>query len=361
MPAANPLTVLQYTGYVDDRGGIVTSIRHLAAAGDFRSILGVSRRFRAGSELSLEVMGLPPIEAEKITPATMWRARAVALPVRDWLRGGPGRVFHGHSRAGLCVALWLHALGESRAVVSVHCYGRQRWFYRAAKRILDGRLRWLTPAMRRHYYGGGQVDWTDCVPNGVPGRPVPTMHRWPGQPPLRIGGAGQLTANKRWHLVLEALARLPPDIPVEFYHAGGPTGDAASAAYAEALTLSTWRLGLEKRVHWLGWQPSSAPLLTKVDAVVVPFQHESFSLVALEALYAGIPVMAARGGGPDDLVLQGVNGWLFPADDPEALASLWRQLLQPAPWNELRMDPQHLGRFSAAHVAGQWAEIYATL
>jgi len=336
-------------------------IRHLAATGCFRCVLGVNAGFGRQDGPALDVLELPRVEGERISLGNIWRARAAARAVRDWLRAEPGRVFHGHSRAGLLVALWLRWWGEPPVVVSVHCYGRQRWFYRAAKKILGQRLRWLTPAMRRYYFGGVPADWTDCVPNGVPGTPAAEMRCWPGGRTLRLGGAGQLTANKRWHLVIAALARLPADAPVEYYHLGGSTGDPDSTAYTQELKALTARHGLDDQVHWLGWQPSSAGLLREVDAVVVPFHQEAFSLIALEALYAGVPVIAARGGGPDDLILDGVNGWLFEPDDPAALAALWRDLLQPDAWRELRVDTGHLQRFSAPVVAEQWARIYERL
>ena len=69
----------------------------------------------------------PWIYGERISLGNFWCARSVALAVRRWLQAEPGRVFHGHSRAGLLVGLWLRLLGERRVVVSVHCYGRQRW------------------------------------------------------------------------------------------------------------------------------------------------------------------------------------------------------------------------------------------
>jgi glycosyltransferase involved in cell wall biosynthesis len=361
MAGDHRFTVLQYTGYDESRGGIMTGIGHLAATDIFHCVLGVNQGFQRPAGPALEIMEFTRIDGEKINAVNFWRARVVAQQVRSWLRAGPGRIFHGHSRAGLLVALWLHWSGESRVVASVHCYGRQRWFYRAAKTILGSRLRWLTPAMKRYYYGGKGADWKDCVPNGLPGVPTPAMRRRTGDRPLRIGGAGQLTANKRWHLLLGALARMPTDAPVEFWHAGGPTGDAASAAYAEELKSFVTRHGLQHRVRWLGWQPSSADLLREVDAVIVPFHQESFSLVALEALYAGVPVIAASGGGPDDFIRHGENGWLIPPDDPAAIARQLAELLVAGTWAGLRDDPEHLRRFGIGAVAAQWAEVYAVL
>ena len=67
------------------------------------------------------------------------------------------RIFHGHSRAGLLVGLWLRLFGGERVVVSVHCHGRQKWFYRWAALVLGERMVWLTPAMKAHYDVGART------------------------------------------------------------------------------------------------------------------------------------------------------------------------------------------------------------
>jgi len=362
MSRDHPLTVLHYTGYDEARGGIMTGISHLAAAGAFRCVVGVNRGFQCPAGLALDVVEFSRIEGEKINAVNFWRARAVARQVRDWLRAGPDRIFHGHSRAGLLVALWLHWSGEARVVASVHCYGRQRWFYRGMKKILGPGLRWLTPAMKRHYYHGEGTDWSDCMPDGL-GAPLPSaLRRWPGGRSLRIGGAGMMVRWKRWDLVLGALALLPADCAVEFMHIGGPVDEPESRAYEQELLADTQSRGLSARVRWLGWQPSSVELLRQADAVVVPSDGEPFSMIALEALFAGVPVIATRGGGPEDFILEGKNGWLVPAGDAEALAQRFRQCLDPTAWRSLQLRPGHLRKFSVPEtLAARWAEIYAAL
>lgn len=356
--AAGNFTVLHYSGHTADRGGVHAVIRGLAAGGAGAALLGVSPGFRLQGE-ALPLWEGPPVAGETIGLANAWRARAVARAVQAWLAAGPDRIFHGHSRAGLLVALWLHRLGERRFVVSVHCYGRQRWFYRWAKKVLGPRLRWLTPAMKR-YYRSGEDNWDDCVPNGLPGVPAAEMRRWPGGRPLRVGGGGALSPYKRWDLVLDALALLPADAPVEYLHLGGVPDDPATQEFARALEARA-AAQLAGRVRWLGWQPDSREWLQTVDVVVVPNGHEAFSLVAMEALFAGVPVIAARGGGPDDFIADGRNGWLVAANDAAALAKKFEQLLAVAAWPDLPADGAALRRFTREAVAWQWREIYAAL
>jgi glycosyltransferase involved in cell wall biosynthesis len=353
------MTVLHYTGYTHEEGGIVTVIRSLSAAGRFEVLHGVSPGADEGAASSLARWTGPAIAAEEISIRNFWRARAVALAVQAWLRAAPDRMFHGHSRAGLLVALWLHWLGETRIVASVHCYGRQRWFYRWAAGRLGERLFWLTPTMRR-YYGVGGLGWTQCLPGGVDVTDVPL--RGPGLPAgrLRLGGAGFLIPWKRWDLVVEALARLPAEVRdrVSFEHIGG-NADGTTAEHAGYLRKLTTRHGLDGTVQWRGPEPSSRRLLQGIDALVVPSHQEPYSMILQEALAAGVPVIAADSGGPADVVLAGVNGTLFPDGDAAALAGLLAEWQRNFP----AFDPATIRTTArrADEVAARWAEVYGRL
>lgn len=354
------MTVLHYTGYTREEGGIVTVIRSLAAAGRFAVVHGVS----PGAEGVSEAAGLvqwvgPAITGEAINLRNYWRARAVAKAVQAWLREEPGRVFHGHSRAGLLVALWLNRFGEKRVVASVHCYGRQRWFYRWAASVLGDRLYWLTPAMRQ-YYGVARIGWAQCLAGGVDVTDVPLRAGPPPAGRLRLGGAGFLVPWKRWDLVIEALALLPAGArgQVTFEHIGG-TPEGKSAKHGAFLRELTARHGLDGSVRWCGPEPTSRRLLQEIDALVVPSHQEPYSMILQEALAAGLPVLAADSGGPADVVMPEVNGAFFPDGDAEALAELivtwWRQYPAFAP-EAIRSTARR-----ADEVAARWEEIYAQL
>ena len=64
------------------------------------------------------------------------------------------------------------------------------------------------------------------------------------------------------------------------------------------------------------------------DVCIVPSHYESFGLVALEALACGTPVVASRVGGLTYIVEDGVNGFLVPTGDSQALAHRISQLLE---------------------------------
>lgn len=133
-------TVLHYLGCDEDRGGIAAVVRALATANRFDCVLGVNAGAQQRRTPVLVQREFPRVAGESLGLTTLWRTRSVAREVRAWLAGGPERIFHGHSRAGLAVAVWLAAMGERRVVVSVHCYGRRKWFYRWAARQLGERM-----------------------------------------------------------------------------------------------------------------------------------------------------------------------------------------------------------------------------
>lgn len=354
MPSGADITVLHYTGYALTGGGIETVIRGLAQEGRFRCVLGVAPEYPAESAGALPLWRGPRVVGESITPWNALRAARVALAVRRWLRGGSGRIFHGHSRAGLLVGCWLRLLGVGPAVVSVHCYGSQRWFYRGVARLLGDRLFWLSPAMR-NYYGMQGRDWDQCIPGGV--TPGPNLRQDEAvSDRLHLGGIGALTRWKRWDRILAAIAALPEHARrrVRFSHIGGGDDD-----YRNELVRLADRLGLTGQVDFRGFEPGPAKLLGEIDALVVAAEREPFSMAMLEALAAGVPVIAADDGGAVDVVRDGANGWLYAANDPLALTARLAAWLAEPP----RFDRQVIRRSTivANAVAGRWSEVYARL
>jgi glycosyltransferase involved in cell wall biosynthesis len=357
---ARSQTVLHYVGYDHEAGGIVATVRALASAGRFACLLGVNRGARVGARPELPVIEFSAMSGEKIGLLNAWRARAVAREVQAWLRANPNRIFHGHSRAGLLVAGWLHRWGERRVVVSVHCYGRQRWFYRRAARRFESRLFWLTPAMRR-YYGLPDEGWSQCLPGGVeddtfslrPAAPVPGR--------LRLGGAGEISVRKKWNTVLGALAELPRELRamVSFEHIGAAA--PGFGRWAKALQAVSEKVGLARQVVWKGAEPSSRRLLTDIDLLVVPSDHEPYSMILQEALAAGVPVIAADSGGPADLVISGKNGWLFRTGDPADLARVIRERLATDDWRAMDRAAVRATARRASEAAAQWLDVYARL
>jgi N-acetyl-alpha-D-glucosaminyl L-malate synthase BshA len=90
-------------------------------------------------------------------------------------------------------------------------------------------------------------------------------------------------------------------------------------------------LGLAPYVAFLGEQLHLGGLFGQADLFVLPSEQESFGLAALEALAAGVPVVACQVGGLPEVVRDGKTGRLVPPHDPRALAVAVLDLLRDEP------------------------------
>jgi len=86
-------------------------------------------------------------------------------------------------------------------------------------------------------------------------------------------------------------------------------------------------LGLTERVHLIGWQSDIPSMLPHLDIYVSASRSESFGLAMLEAMAAGVPVVATATGGASEIIEEGVSGLLVPIGDPDALALAVSNLL----------------------------------
>ena len=105
-----------------------------------------------------------------------------------------------------------------------------------------------------------------------------------------------------------------------------PSGERVDVAalVAELLGPSPDRTGT---VEIVGEVADIGPYLDAADVLVLPSdQPEPFGLVMVEAFAHGRPVIASRAGGPLEVVTSGVDGWLYPLADADALAMLLRSL-----------------------------------
>lgn len=91
------------------------------------------------------------------------------------------------------------------------------------------------------------------------------------------------------------------------------------------------RLGLDKRVHFLGLRQDIPRILALLDVFVLPSLSEGLSMAILEAMMAGKPVIATRVGGNPEIVVDGETGLLVPPKDSPALAASLITLLTNRP------------------------------
>jgi len=145
----------------------------------------------------------------------------------------------------------------------------------------------------------------------------------PERNPVRLISVARLEPPKDHETLLHALARLP-SLEWRLDLAGDGPREDALRALADSL-------GLGARVRFLGYQPDLAPLLAGAQVFVLSSRSEAFPRSILEAMRAGLPIVASDVGGVREAVTHGVNGLLAPAGDPGPLADAIRGLIEDPP------------------------------
>ena len=175
----------------------------------------------------------------------------------------------------------------------------------------------------------------------------------PGIPVL--GVLGRLSPEKGQDLLLKAFAgalRVRPEATMLV------VGDGPEAGSLKAQTRA---LGIEARVRFCGHQSAIRDYLEALDLLVLPSRSEGLPNVVLEAMCVGVPVLATDVGGVREIIEDGMNGWIVPPGDAEALESaIVRTLSDPARRREIaqRGRASLSPKFSASLRAARFLEVY---
>ncbi len=134
-----------------------------------------------------------------------------------------------------------------------------------------------------------------------------------------IGTVGRLTEQKGYHHLLSAMALVTRHLPhARLVLVGVGRLEGALKAWAG-------QLGLERQVVFAGRRADVEALLPALDVFVSSSLWEGLPTVVLEAMAAGVPVIATDVVGTREVVVDGVNGRLVPAGDEQLLAEAIRQ------------------------------------
>lgn len=140
--------------------------------------------------------------------------------------------------------------------------------------------------------------------------------------PFIFAALGGLNKIKGYDILLQAFAKVHEVCPDCRLEIGG------DGAEKEALLALRRELGVEDCVHFCGRIPAEQrfAFYQGKSAFVCSSLTETFSIVTVEALASGLPVVATKCGGPEDLVRES-NGYLVDKGDPKALADGMIQML----------------------------------
>jgi glycosyltransferase involved in cell wall biosynthesis len=136
---------------------------------------------------------------------------------------------------------------------------------------------------------------------------------------------GRLHAEKNLPFLITQLDRLSREtaLPFELHLAGdGPDRDNILAAMKAS--------GIRDRIFLHGWcdQETVRRLYGQTDCVVNPSLYEGLSNSCLEAMSCGLPVVASRVPGNNDLIAHGDTGFLFDLDNPDQFRDTVRRLME---------------------------------
>ncbi len=137
-----------------------------------------------------------------------------------------------------------------------------------------------------------------------------------------IGSLGNIRPAKAYDVLLRAAALLKDhSCRFRFVIAGQGKG----TLYEYLLKLRN-ELGLDETVHFLGFNDDPAEFLSNLDLFLLSSTSEGFSIATIQAMAAGLPVIATRSGGPEEIITHAKNGWLVQAGSPEAIAQAIEKL-----------------------------------
>jgi glycosyltransferase involved in cell wall biosynthesis len=249
------------------------------------------------------------------------------------LRNGPFEIIHCHStKAGFIGRLGLAGAGGA-IVYTPHAPltmspSLSRWA-RAAVRALEVGLSRHTDAIiavseheARHLEHLGICrNKIFVVPNGVRAMEDRERLRLAARARLGVsagrvvvGCVGRLEKQKRVDLVLRSVSTLPAEVRSEVQVA--VVGGGSLAAELKSLASN---LGIAERVVWVGEVEDATALMAGFDIFVLASDYEAMPYTLLEALTAGVPVVATRVGGVETAITDGRNGFTVERDDASQL------------------------------------------
>jgi glycosyltransferase involved in cell wall biosynthesis len=318
--------------------------------------------FAGGGALQepLDAAGIPVIVLER--RGLLGAGSAIRL-ARHMARRQP-RIVHAFLwSANFRARLAALASPGARVVISLRGFDDDlRWYHRAADRLLDRRIAAVVSncaalAEDAATRGVGRHARHAVIFNGIPPAPEPPRTIAPGRAPT-VGFIGRLERKKN------PLALLPLAAELVRRRPGARIVVVGDGSLAPALRRGVEEAGLGAAFELAGATRDVRSCLGRLDVLVNTSLSEGCCNVILEAMQAGVPVVATAVGGNRETVRDGETGLLFPLADLEAGARAIDRLLADPPYAR-RLGEQGRVRvrtvFSVEGMARAYAELYRSL
>jgi glycosyltransferase involved in cell wall biosynthesis len=119
----------------------------------------------------------------------------------------------------------------------------------------------------------------------------------------------------------------------------------------------------QPNIHWLGFRRDVVNILRQADIFLLPSVSEGFSISTVEAMIAGVPVIATRSGGPEEIIDDGVSGVLVPVKDPGAIVEAVQKLMDHSIRKSLIEEGRRTAseRFSLQSMLASYKDAYCKL
>lgn len=175
-----------------------------------------------------------------------------------------------------------------------------------------------------------------------------------------VGAVGNTRAEKGFDVLLRVAALLRQRLS----RARTVIVGEMQQPVAADLEAECARLGLGRHVVFAGHRSNMPEVLASFDCFVITSVSEGFSLATVEALACGVPVIASRCGGPEEIVAHEVNGLLVPVNDAPATADAICRLAASKELCHRLVEAGRMSvlkRFSAAAMIRGYEDLYDLL
>ena len=309
-------------------------VKGLLRSGDFDVVVAYLRE-RPDDARSL----IPDFEREGVRLVDLRMSALadvrVAARFHSLLRKVRPQLVHTHGLPAHLYGIPLSVVRGLPVVSSVH--GLEKHFFRPMRRRI---YRLLLSPTRRVIGISNAVKQVLVEQVGLPDKKIAVIHygfplgrtlrfippdgegEFRGEPRPLIVAVGRVEETKGQRYLIEAMVQVRRAYPTARALIVGQDGGLLNE-----LECQTRRLGLYPHVTLTGFRADVPEILAEADIFVLPSLSEGFGLVLLEAMAAGLPLVASNVGGIKDIVIDGETGLLVPPADSGVLAAAILRLL----------------------------------